>query len=385
MNDEQTDQIISRVLTPINTLEPCGKWARYGSQFMSISKLREEDVPNLPMGEWERPLVKADWKKIVEQCVYFLEKESKDLQIAIWLCDALVRIHQTFGLSLGLLIMKELISKYWETIWPLIEKDEDTARVAPFIWLNTSFITRLNQDIILLQPSVSRLKPIYLSDWENSLRKSSDDGNFSREKIRDSITMEDENWLNALKEQSSNSLVTIEKITKQLDDFLSSKSPSLSNLKNTVDKINNFASTLLDKLSGKNINEERKKQEKKPLHKIKSEHDKIHYQLNSQTMEKTNNNSGDYLLNRDKAYADLKKIADYLQKIEPHSPTPYLLNKLVKWKNMTLEELVNDSGHEELLKGIMGIINSKKKIRINYFDSFTVTVSKWFPSFCANN
>ena len=360
MNDEQTDQIISRVLTPINTLEPCGKWARYGSQFMSISKSREEDVPNLPMGEWERPLVKADWKKIVEHCVYFLENESKDLQIAIWLCDALVRTHQTFGLSLGLLIMNELISKYWETIWPLIEKDEDTARVAPFIWLNTSFITRLNQDIILLQPSVSRLKPIYLSDWENSLRKSSDDGNFSREKIRDSITMEDENWLNALKEQSSNSLVTIEKITKQLDDFLSSKSPSLSNLKNTIDKINNFASTLLDKLSGKNINEERKNQEKKPLHKIKSEHDKIHHQLNSQTMEKTNNNSGDYLLNRDKAYADLKKIADFLQKIEPHSPTPYLLNKLVKWKNMTLEELVNDSGHEELLKGIMGIINSKK-------------------------
>ena len=66
-------------------------------------------------------------------------------------------------------------------------------------------------------------------------------------------------------------------------------------------------------------------------------------------------------LNRDKAYADLEKIADFLQKIEPHSPTPYLLNRLVKWKNMTLQELVSDSGHGELLNGILENINANKK------------------------
>ncbi len=360
MINEQTNPIINRVLTPINDREPCGKWARYGSAFMSLSKSREEDAPNLPMGEWERPLIKADWKKIVEECVYFLEKESKDLQIVIWLCDALVRTKQVHGLSLGLLVINELISKYWETIWPSIDKDDDSARVAPFIWLNTSFVTRLNQDIILLHSSVTRSNPIYLIDWENSLRKKADDDILSREKIRDSITKEDVNWLNIIKEQSSNSLIIIEKITKKLDEYLLLKSPSLSYLKNTIDKVNSFSLSSLENLSTIKIDDERENQEKKLSSSNKVEIDQVQIQSTSQSGKKINNDSYENLLNRDKAYDDLKKIADFLKKIEPHSPTPYLLYKLAKWKNLTLEELVNDTGHEELLSGIMGIINSKK-------------------------
>lgn len=361
MNDEQTNQIIKRVLTPINPKEPCGKWARYGSEFMSLSKSREEDMPNMPMGEWERPLVKADWKRIVDQCISFLEKESKDLQIVIWLCDALIRTHQIHGLSLGLLVVNELISTYWETIWPLTDNDEELARVAPFIWLNTSFITRLNQDIILLQSSMSRSNPIRLIDWENSLKNNTGKTTLGREKIRDSITNEDVNWLSTITEQSSNSLVTIEKITKNLDKFLTLKSPSLLNLKNTVEKVENFSYSSLEKISNKKINKEMKNSEQKESFENKIELNKTQNQFPKNTTEKINNSMSENSLNRDKAYADLEKIADFLQKIEPHSPTPYLLNRLVKWKNMTLQELVSDSGQEGLLNGILGNINANKK------------------------
>ena len=360
MNDEKIYQIINRILTPINPKEPCGKWSRYGSEFMSLSKLREEDVPNMPMGEWERPLVKADWKKIVNQCVSFLENESKDLQIVIWLCDALVRTHQIHGVSLGLHIMNELISNYWENIWPSIDGDEEIARVAPFIWLNTSFITRLNQDMILLKSSMKRSNPIYLIDWENSLRNNIDKENLGREKIRDSVTNEDVNWLNEIKTQSSESLVSIEKITKNLDKFLASKSPSLSNLTNTIDKVYKFSASLLDKLSSKQINPDKVNTEKEIQRKNKIELSKTQNDFINHTLDKTNNEVSENSLNRDQAYADLKKIAIFLQKIEPHSPTPYLLNKLVKWKDMTLEELINDSGNGELLNGILGITDSKK-------------------------
>ena len=243
----------------------------------------------------------------------------------------------------------------------MTDNDEELARVAPFIWLNTSFITRLNQDIILLQSSMSRSNPIRLIDWENSLKNNTGGTTLGREKIRDSITNEDVNWLGTITEQSSNSLITIEKITKNLDKFLTLKSPSLLNLKNSIEKIKNFSNSSLEQISRKKINKENKNSEPKDSFENKTELNKTQNQFPNTTTEKINSSMSENSLNRDKAYEDLEKIADFLQKTEPHSPTPYLLNRLVKWKNMTLQELVSDSGHGELLNGILENINANKK------------------------
>jgi type VI secretion system protein ImpA len=35
-------------------------------------------------------------------------------------------------------------------------------------------------------------------------------------------------------------------------------------------------------------------------------------------------------------------VADYLHGIEPHSPTPYLLRRAVKWGDMTLADIVKE-------------------------------------------
>ena len=64
---------------------------------------------------------------------------------------------------------------------------------------------------------------------------------------------------------------------------------------------------------------------------------------------------------RDEAYNALQNIADFLQKIEPHSPTPYLINRAIKWKDMNLEELTKDAREENLLSVIFGLSNIQKK------------------------
>jgi type VI secretion system protein ImpA len=50
---------------------------------------------------------------------------------------------------------------------------------------------------------------------------------------------------------------------------------------------------------------------------------------------------------RDEAYATLEAIADYLSRIEPHSPTPYLLRRAVNWGRMPLPELMAEIVREE--------------------------------------
>ena len=52
--------------------------------------------------------------------------------------------------------------------------------------------------------------------------------------------------------------------------------------------------------------------------------------------------------NREEAYQAIKTIADYLQRLEPHSPVPYLLQRAHVWGHTPLPELLNEliSGDE---------------------------------------
>jgi len=52
------------------------------------------------------------------------------------------------------------------------------------------------------------------------------------------------------------------------------------------------------------------------------------------------------LANRDQAFQELRKIADYFSKSEPHSPVSFLLEKAIRWGYMSLPELM-----QELMKG----------------------------------
>lgn len=65
--------------------------------------------------------------------------------------------------------------------------------------------------------------------------------------------------------------------------------------------------------------------------------------------------------NRDEAYAALEAIADYLSRVEPHSPTPYLLRRAVNWGRMPLPELmaeiVREEGDLNRLGNILGLNN----------------------------
>jgi predicted component of type VI protein secretion system len=47
------------------------------------------------------------------------------------------------------------------------------------------------------------------------------------------------------------------------------------------------------------------------------------------------------------AYRQLEGIANFLQSIEPHSPTPYLVRRAVSWGRMPLPELMQEVLREE--------------------------------------
>jgi type VI secretion system protein ImpA len=65
--------------------------------------------------------------------------------------------------------------------------------------------------------------------------------------------------------------------------------------------------------------------------------------------------------NREEAYAALDRIANFLLNAEPHSPTPYLIRRAVKWGKLSLPQLMAEIMREEGdLNKIMDILGVRQ-------------------------
>jgi type VI secretion system protein ImpA len=76
------------------------------------------------------------WKIIRKLAPALLKKKSKDLEIAAWLAESLLKLYGYPGLKDGLAIISQLIENYWDNIYPVPDEDGLETRIYPLISLN---------------------------------------------------------------------------------------------------------------------------------------------------------------------------------------------------------------------------------------------------------
>src|SRR5213592_2173018 len=92
------------LFAPISEDKPSGEYMRYSGIYDEISEARRADK-DVPQGEWQTEVKYADFRKVISLAVPSLEKDTKDLQIAAWLSEALVKEHGFVGLRDSLRLM----------------------------------------------------------------------------------------------------------------------------------------------------------------------------------------------------------------------------------------------------------------------------------------
>lgn len=122
------------LLNPIPGPNPSGESLRYAPVFDQIKEARREEE-EISQGEWQIAIKKADWPLVVKLCSETLAKKSKDLQVAAWLVEALVRRDGFAGLDEGLALVRGLLEKFWETLYPELEDGDAELRSAPLEWI----------------------------------------------------------------------------------------------------------------------------------------------------------------------------------------------------------------------------------------------------------
>lgn len=353
---------IKALLAPIAGALPAGPSLRYDLQHMGIRQAREEDDASLPMGEWARPLVKADWRAVSAQCIDLLCNRSKDFQVAAWLCDAWTRLYQVEGFIAGADLLTGLVELYWETGHPQIEDGDDDARAAPFVWLNESLPLTLMLHLTFIHLPERTPSAISLADWDRTLVLEQQKKNEDRsrqapvEKVvtrADMTAYAEGNNLLTLALMGDQLQLAIEKwsaLASLLDQKMADNQPSVARVSDMLRRIAHVVANLIGGRDPRSQPAVALAASAMAAPLLTQPQDITMTDVTTQELStgasKAVCRSG-AIASREDAYRLLEDVATYLMKTEPHSPTPYLVNRAVSWGRMSLADLMQEVVREE--------------------------------------
>lgn len=124
------------LLEPIFDSQPAGGDLSFSPELDAIAQARKFDDPSLDQGEWVTELKEADWPFVVDRCAHLLKTASKDLRLGVWLTEAGARVHQLRGLGEGYLLLAGLCDQYWERgLYPQAEDGDNDQRIGNLGWI----------------------------------------------------------------------------------------------------------------------------------------------------------------------------------------------------------------------------------------------------------
>ena len=119
MNERALDVL----LEPVSAESPAGEDLEYDPDFLALLKAAE-GTPERRMGESLVPAEEPDWRRVQTLAVDLLTR-SKDLRPAVLLTRSLLHTRGLSGLSRGLAILSGLVTRFWDTLHPRLDPDDD--------------------------------------------------------------------------------------------------------------------------------------------------------------------------------------------------------------------------------------------------------------------
>ncbi len=101
------------LLTPIPGTNPGGAELRYDPLYDKIKEARREDE-DIPQGDWQVTRKTADWPQVIKLTKDALTTKSKDLQLAVWLSEALLRREGFAGFRGAIDMLVGLLEQHWD-------------------------------------------------------------------------------------------------------------------------------------------------------------------------------------------------------------------------------------------------------------------------------
>ncbi len=341
---------VESLLAPIPGERPAGISLRYEAVYDALKEARRSDE-ELPQGAWVGKTKAADWKLVVKLASEVLVGKSKDLQVVVWLTEALLMLHGFAGLRDGLLLLKGLHDRYWDGYFPLSEDGDLDRRCAPIQWLNT----KVPMSVRAVKVTGRRGEDNYSwLRWEESraidnlartkpeaAQAAWDEGKLSVEAFDKAATATPRAFYDQLWADVTAARDAVTAFDHVVDERFGRQAPSLNELKKAIEDCAELVESLYKKkrvldpdpvAAGQGV--------------VEMEHD------NGGDMPSGTVSFEGAPATRAEALKRLASVAAYFRRAEPHSPVSYLVQRAVQWGNMSLEQWLKDviNSDEELTR-----------------------------------
>jgi type VI secretion system protein ImpA len=352
------------ILQPIPGDNPSGAELRYSGLYDEIREARRADE-NLNQGEWQTELKVADFPKVLNLSVDALTTKTKDLQIAAWLSEALVKIHGFEGLRDGLKILAGIQDRFWDTLYPEIDEGDMESRANAISWVDTQvgFVLRGAPFTGVAGYGLLDLEDSKKFDFPENLESLSGPDAEQMQKLKQQAERERRVTADLWKKEIAQTRraavesvnFTIEECFAALDElnkaieakFDRKQAPGLSGFRKSLDEVNAQVKLLLAA-----------KREEEPDEMALDESMQASASSDGSPAAAAGGVAGAIQSRRD-ALKRLREIADFFKKSEPHSPVSYLVQRAAKWGDMPLEawlqEVIKDQGTLFQLKETLGV------------------------------
>ena len=303
----------------------------------------------------------SHWVKITEIAPGLLKEEAKDLEVACWYTEAMVRVYGFSGLKNAFKIIDGFLDNFWDNLHPMPDEFGIETRVSCLSGLNGE-----GSEGVLIAP----IRKVFLTQgyapapfglWQYlqalEVQKTADE-NTKQQKIQ-SMGYSIDDVEKAVEESSEDFYVNIrddleicisvyKEIGAKLDELCGiEEAPSVKAiieiLQECLGAVNHLGRFKLP--SVQEAAEESDAEEN------------MDADSSNQAAAKTVNRGP--VANREDAFRQIQEIASYFRKTEPHSPVSYILEKAVKWGNMPLGdligELITDASSRERYSELTGV------------------------------
>jgi type VI secretion system protein ImpA len=243
------------LLVPIPGANPAGVELRYDPIYDKIKEARRED-DDAPQGDWQTERKVADWRLVIKLAGEALTKKSKDLQLAVWLTEAMLRREGLAGLRAGLGLLDGLVEQYWDNLYPAMDDGDAEIRAAPLDWVGSRLDFAVRQAAAnsaghsFVQYTASRLIPTQTEaaedDDKNTARTAAiADGKLTPEEFDQGFAATPKAWYKALAADIAGCIETLQQLDEHSTERFGSDAPSFGRLRTALEEVQRSTGQLL--------------------------------------------------------------------------------------------------------------------------------------------
>jgi type VI secretion system protein ImpA len=325
---------IERLLAPIADGSPAGPDLDrvHDAEFLAL-EAAAQGQPEQQYGKTVIPAVEPDWLTVRNKSEALLLR-TKDARVAVLLARALTRLENVEGLAAGLRLVREILSRYWQSLHPALEEDDDaTVRLYALAALahQQSFLQDVRNACFIASPQFGRvsLRDVLVTEGKlpplngHALTRPQLEGI-----ARDAAPKEAGPLRAAI--EALDSVHAIERLLNEHGVLTHEAAPDLRPLKELLQAAAAVSRPALT--GGSNA----------PTHSERPREIVVHVESRNVAEVSPAMPAHDSITSREDVINILDRVCEYMERTEPSSPAPLLIRRAQRLMSRSFVEIIQD-------------------------------------------